>query len=568
MKDFKPLLFPFYIKAIIGPTVIMSALAYGISFFMDVGLGLPLILLFSLLGSTITVIGFHILLFSPIIKSAGILRKFSNRSFSEQKKYKQIFKEYEQSVPFVHAFYNRTYTLLDILMNMAEQLSINAGKNSIFTARLSGSINTMSQKLEEKALSIQNIARNAEEIMHQVQNVTENAMEVSHFTANTMEGSRQSGQQLKEIIQKMQALNAATETASLQVSSLKEQSKKIKEVTNVIDEIADQTNLLALNAAIEAARAGEHGRGFAVVAEEVRRLAERTAEATKEVDLFVTQIQDETLNVAKEIHTLSLQINEGVQDIEVVGTQIEEFINQSGQIETRIEKIAKNASSNNEKLHHISHDIDHISTQLQEGTQEMRQISDATDELIYTSESAHESVSEFALDAYHESVYEAACQAVKNITTLFETAIAQGKISESDLFDRQYRPIEGTNPPKFTTKYDALADTILPAVQEAVLKQDNKLLYAICTDPNGYVPTHNAAFNKPLTGNYEKDFVGNRSKRIFDDRTGIRCGAHTKRLLLQTYKRDTGEIMHDLSVPIFIHKKHWGGFRIGYKPFV
>lgn len=90
MKDFKPLLVPFYIKAIIGPTVIMSGLAYALSFIIDVGLGLPLILLFSLLGSTITVIGFHILLFSPIIKSAGILRKFSSRDFDEQKKSKKM----------------------------------------------------------------------------------------------------------------------------------------------------------------------------------------------------------------------------------------------------------------------------------------------------------------------------------------------------------------------------------------------------------------------------------------------------------------------------------------------
>ena len=62
------------------------------------------------------------------------------------------------------------------------------------------------------------------------------------------------------------------------------------------------------------------------------------------------------------------------------------------------------------------------------------------------------------------------------------------------------------------------------------------------------------------------DLVRSRSKRLFNDRTGIRCGTHTENMLLQTYRRDTGEIMHDLSVPIYVNGKHWGGFRLGYRP--
>lgn len=81
---------------------------------------------------------------------------------------------------------------------------------------------------------------------------------------------------------------------------------------------------------------------------------------------------------------------------------------------------------------------------------------------------------------------------------------------------------------------------------------------------NGYFPTHNKCFDQPLTGNYDVDLVKSRSKRIFNDPTGIRCGSHTESFLLQTYKRDTGEIMHDLSVPIYVGGKHWGGFRVGF----
>ena len=90
--------------------------------------------------------------------------------------------------------------------------------------------------------------------------------------------------------------------------------------------------------------------------------------------------------------------------------------------------------------------------------------------------------------------------------------------------------------------------------------------YAIACDQRGYVPTHNRHVNKPPSGDYETDLKYSRSKRIFDDPTGSRCGSHTRALLVQTYKRDTGEVMHDLSVPIHVNGRHWGGFRVGYQP--
>jgi len=97
------------------------------------------------------------------------------------------------------------------------------------------------------------------------------------------------------------------------------------------------------------------------------------------------------------------------------------------------------------------------------------------------------------------------------------------------------------------------------------LARHKQVQYAIAVDRKGYAPTHNNKFNQPLSGNYDRDLIQNRSKRIFSDRTGSRCGSHTETMLLQTYKRDTGEIMHDLSVPVYIDGRHWGGFRIGFK---
>jgi methyl-accepting chemotaxis protein len=134
------------------------------------------------------------------------------------------------------------------------------------------------------------------------------------------------------------------------------------------------------------------------------------------------------------------------------------------------------------------------------------------------------------------------------------------------LFDRSYQLISNTSPSKYQTRFDRYADQVLPAIQEPLLSCHEGLVFAIACTQQGYVPTHNKVFSQPLTGDSKLDTVQNRTKRKFDDRTGIRCGSHQQPVLLQTYTRDTGELMHDLSVPIMVKGRHWGGLRLGYKP--
>jgi methyl-accepting chemotaxis protein len=170
------------------------------------------------------------------------------------------------------------------------------------------------------------------------------------------------------------------------------------------------------------------------------------------------------------------------------------------------------------------------------------------------------------MDSQHTRIYAAARMAADEIAGIFSAAIERGEITEQDLFSEQYVPMRNTNPQKYSSPFDKYTDRVLPPVQEPFLNDHPEVQYAIATDRNGFVPTHNQRYCQPLTGDPARDLVGNRTKRIFDDGTGARCGAHTDPVLIQTYKRDTGEIMHDLSVPILVRGRHWGGFRVGYPP--
>jgi methyl-accepting chemotaxis protein len=103
-------------------------------------------------------------------------------------------------------------------------------------------------------------------------------------------------------------------------------------------------------------------------------------------------------------------------------------------------------------------------------------------------------------------------------------------------------------------------------VQEQIYaRAPNVIVYTVTVDRNGYLPTHNKRYAMPLTGNLASDLVNNRTKRIFNDKTGLAAAQNTAPFLIQNYQRDTGETMADLSVPITVRGQHWGAVRIGYR---
>ena len=148
---------------------------------------------------------------------------------------------------------------------------------------------------------------------------------------------------------------------------------------------------------------------------------------------------------------------------------------------------------------------------------------------------------------------------------IMERWIASKAITEEKLLARLYYPIAKTDPIKYSTDYDALADRDFVALQEKALARSSALVFVVITDVNGYLPTHNQRYAQPLTGNAAVDLVNNRTKRIFGDRTGITAARTEAPYLLQSYKRDTGETMADLSVPIYVRGKHFGCVRFGYR---
>jgi methyl-accepting chemotaxis protein len=156
-------------------------------------------------------------------------------------------------------------------------------------------------------------------------------------------------------------------------------------------------------------------------------------------------------------------------------------------------------------------------------------------------------------------------QLAAEATQIMERWITTQAVTEEKLFSHLYYPIPQRDPPKYTTDYDALADRDFQAPEDRTLAHSSSLIYAAIMDVNGYAPTHNAKYSVPLTGNRVSDLLNNRTKRMFGDRTGLLAARNVLPYLLQRYKRDTGEVLYDLSVPVMLRGRHFGCVRIGYR---
>ncbi|MCE4362443.1 methyl-accepting chemotaxis protein [Xanthomonas hortorum] len=305
-----------------------------------------------------------------------------------------------------------------------------------------------------------------------------------------------------------------------------------------------------------AARAGDAGRGFAVVATEIRRLAERAAAAARDVRAILAET--------------SAAVGEGAASARGTEAVLDGITRVLGQASSAMTTVAGRIQAQDSEIRGIESAVDGVVALGRSNLQHAAHVAERSEALERGTETLRDCVGLFRLPAdplkvpRHARVKELAVETAGRIGTALAQAIARGQIDEAALFARTYTPIAGVEPPKFSTDFDALCDEVLPALQEPLLDAHPWIVFAICANPDGYVPTHNLRFTQPLTGDPKRDLVGNRTKRKFTDRVGRSVGAHTDPYRLQVYRRDTGQIMFDLSAPIFVGRKHWGGLRVGY----
>ena len=342
----------------------------------------------------------------------------------------------------------------------------------------------------------------------------------------------------------------------------------IARITTAINGIAHQTNMLALNATIEAARAGEYGKGFAVVAAEVKALARQAAEASAQIELSLQHLTKQGLQLIAQGERSSECAERAGQSTSKIGGLVNQLHSVIDTVAKRVDGIHSDAEGISSKASSLIAEIGGAMNGVRDFSEQVGQVRKRMDNLATAGEKLITITVTSGVETSDTPFVNYVIGAAAEISRQFERAIDDRMATIEDLFDENYRRIAGTNPQQFDNRMLATADRLLPPILADALKFNSRVAFCAPVDRNGYLPTHNARFSKPQGSDPVWNNANCRNRRMFNDSVGLGAGQNTKPFLVQTYRRDMGGgktvVMLDISSPITVKGRHWGGLRIAY----
>jgi methyl-accepting chemotaxis protein len=417
-------------------------------------------------------------------------------------------------------------------------------------------------KQEEQA---QLVFQSSQEASQAVQEVAETTLHISEQNEKNMGDVRTSSEEMMKVLSQVRSISELVNNFQDTVQKLNENSENITRILTMVQDFSDQTNLLALNASIEAARAGDAGRGFAVVAEEVRNLSQKVSVATNEIDKNILEMSD----LMGHTRARSENIREYVQNTEgfIANTneQFRSLVTDFENVNMRLTGISAaidQLSYSNKQSHGHVTEITQIAQHIE---QEMKESINHSQELEIATEETQELLSRFIIGY---GGFESMIQAGRKWASQTQQALQGLADSGQNLFDTHYsRMNPNQKPEKFDVSYASAYETVMRPLFDGFISERPEFIYAIAVDKNGYAAAHHTKVSNAMTGNFEVDNLKSRHRRKFDgNRAEKRRCNHTNPFLLQTFIRDTGEVLNDLSIPLYVNNQHWGALIMGFNP--
>jgi methyl-accepting chemotaxis protein len=399
--------------------------------------------------------------------------------------------------------------------------------------------------------------RALDEISEKTQNLAATISENLELAKTTSQEVSESQRGAKEIQEQFLRLDRAVE-------GLSDRSGIIMKLVSMIDNISRQTNLLALNAAVEAARAGRHGRGFSVVAAEVKTLAERVQRATEEVESNLQEMKLLVDSTDKEKRAAVSQLGRVAGSIEKTKMSFDELVSDYEINNGRLTEVAaalEQLSAANQEVYTKIGKVNTLSVGI---ATEMHQAEGLTKQLANSCELMQQEAAQFKIG---QGKIEQALNLAKDMSANVSAELDIISKSGRNIFDQKYREVPGANPKKYKVDYDEEFELKIQGYFDAMVLKFPGGVYALAVDKHGYLPSHHSQFSKPLTGDFQTDVLGSRHKRIYRGSPAeIRRAENVEPFLFQTFVRDTGQVLNDLSVPVIVNGQHWGAIIVGMDP--
>lgn len=268
----------------------------------------------------------------------------------------------------------------------SEELHINTEQTSQATEHIASTMEQVAAGADNQMKSVNEMTALLFQSMNNLSQVVQHNEQVTLYSENALEKTSIGLMAIEHAENQMESIHTKVETLASVVDELGSRSSEIGNITKVITALANQTNLLALNAAIEAARAGEYGSGFAVVSEEVRKLAEQSAESAQQISQLISHIQNETTKAEEAMDTVSSEVVQGTRTVKEAGFSFNQIQLTVNDVTTKVEEVSATLKQTLAESEKIMSSMDVISTIVEETVSGIKRTSTSTEEQMASME--------------------------------------------------------------------------------------------------------------------------------------------------------------------------------------
>ncbi|MEC2077422.1 methyl-accepting chemotaxis protein [Metabacillus fastidiosus] len=329
-----------------------------------------------------------LIIVKPIRQVQSLMLKAEDGDFTTSGSYQsrdeigQLVVSYNNMIDGLKKMIKSVSETSGIVAASSEQLSASAEQSAQTSEHISTNIQQLATGSDQQVYNVEESSDIINEISSYAQQINKNANQLSESASQTSEISIEGKESIERVITQMNSINSNVSILGDSIKNLSDSSAEIGKINEVITAIAAQTNLLALNAAIEAARAGEAGKGFAVVADEVRKLAEQSANSAKQITSLIQHIQNDTGKTLKSMESTTKEVEEGLHVVKDAGTSFEKIETSLSEVFNQLKDVTFAINELSSGTEQVASSVSKVKTIAEESANGTQNISAATQQQL------------------------------------------------------------------------------------------------------------------------------------------------------------------------------------------